>query len=350
MANVNIRTPRFYIDLPNYAMSRGTAQNNNYDVISDTNLISTFATGSEPELFDLRPLNQVSWATAANDTERQKHVLVNIDTESTAWEHNFIAIVNHNMASAEAKFQVGASNTESHINNEDFNSPTIINASTVMNGAKDGASPYEITPTNNGTTIITFANSSLRYWGIQFEGITNQGADGDGAYFDDSNNLKIGCIMMGQYYDMPVSPDLDIKRSIIFDTVDVQQSVGGQRFSTMTNHGRISSTDNKSPFQTDTNRWGSHGGRMAYDMKFSYLASTDVMPDSYSAIDRDDDAVLEDVWNMTNGNHLPFIFTTDNSSVAESDYLFARFGKNSFDMTQVAPDVFNVSMRIEEEF
>ena len=32
MANVNIRTPRFFIDLPNYAMSRGTAQNNNYDV------------------------------------------------------------------------------------------------------------------------------------------------------------------------------------------------------------------------------------------------------------------------------------------------------------------------------
>ena len=53
---------------------------------------------------------------------------------------------------------------------------------------------------------------------------------------------------------------------------------------------------------------------------------------------------------MTNGSHIPFVFTTDGTSTSESDYLFARFGQNSFDMTQVAPDVFNVSMRIEEEF
>ena len=43
--------------------------------------------------------------------------------------------------------------------------------------------------------------------------------------------------------------------------------------------------------------------------------------------------------NGTNGLLLPL----------KKDFIF-RFGKNSFDMTQVAPDVFNVSMRIEEEF
>jgi hypothetical protein len=47
---------------------------------------------------------------------------------------------------------------------------------------------------------------------------------------------------------------------------------------------------------------------------------------------------------------LPFIFTSDGSSTAESDYLFARFGQNSLDMSQVALDTFNVSMKIEEEF
>ena len=69
-----------------------------------------------------------------------------------------------------------------------------------------------------------------------------------------------------------------------------------------------------------------------------------------AGIDRDDDAVIEDVWNMTNGRHLPFVFTTDGTSTAESDYLFARFGQDSFNMTQVAPDVFDVSMKIEEDF
>tara|TARA_Y100001963_G_scaffold138546_1_gene203456 strand:- start:5551 stop:6576 length:1026 start_codon:yes stop_codon:yes gene_type:complete len=341
MANVNIRKPRFYVDLINYEMSRGSTQDGTYDVVSGTNLIHTFQTGSEAELFDMKPLNQVDWDTSA---ATGNHVLVNIDTESTGWEHNFIAILNHNMVSADAKFRIGASNTEAHINNEDFAAGhTAINPDGVINASVGGSAPYAVTPTTDGDTIVTFSNSSLQYWGIQFEG------DGSGT-FSGANDLKIGCILMGQYYDMPNSPDLSVKRSITFDAVNMQESLGGQRYATMTNHGRHASGTSKSPFQTNTNRWGSHGGRMSYDMKFSYLASTDVMPDNYASIDRDDDAVIEDVWNMTNGRHLPFIFTTDGTSTAESDYLFARFGQDSLKMTQVAPDVFDVSMKIEEEF
>ena len=353
MANVNIRKPRFYVDLINYAMSRGTVQNNNYDVLPDgSDLIGTFTTGSEAELFDMRPLNQVSWDTHSTTVKRQDHVLVNIDSESGAWEHNFIAILNHNKASAQAKFRIGASGTEAHINNKDFAhaSTYSINPTVKLNANVNGSAPYEVTPILNGSTIVTFSNSSLRYWGIQFEGIADVGNDGDGDHFDLNNDLKIGCIMFGQYYDMPNSPDLSVKRSIAFDAVNTQESLGGQRYATMTNFGKKASSDNKSPFNTNSNRWGSHGGRMSYDMKFSYLASTDVMPDDYAGIDRDDDAVIEDVWNMTNGRHLPFVFTTDGTSTAESDYLFARFGQDSFNMTQVAPDVFDVSMKIEEEF
>ena len=352
MANVNIRKPRFYVDLVNYAMSRGTPQNNNYDIITDTNLINTFTVGSEAELFDMRPLNQVSWDTHSTSTKRQDHILVNIDTESTAWEHNFIAILNHNMGDAMAKFRIGASDTEAHINNEDFAhaSTYSINPSAVINASVGGSAPYAVTPPSNGSTIITFTESAKRYWGIQFEGAENVDGTSSGDYFDAANDLKIGCIMMGQYYDMPNSPDLSVKRSITFDSVSVQQSLGGHRYSNLVSHGRKSSNDNKSPFNTNTNRWGSHGGRMSYDMNFSYLASTDVMPDNYAGIDRDDDAVIEDVWNMTNGRHLPFIFTTDGTSTAESDYLFARFAQDSLKMTQVAPDVFDLAMKIEEEF
>ena len=344
MANVNIRTPRFYVDWASYAMSRGTTQNNNFDVISGGNLLAV-NTGTEAELFDMRPLNQVSFNTS---NVVSKKVLVTIDSESDAGiiPFNFIAILNHNLTSAQGRFIIAASDTENQINNEDFDTGhTDIDAQSglLVNATVADSGTHAVTPARDGTTIITFSDTNLRYWGIQFEGASSDN-------FNNSNNLKIGGIMLGQYYDMPVSPDLDVKRSITFDTVDVQESVGGQRFSTMTNHGRIGSSQNLSPFQTDTNRWGSQRGRMSYDMKFSYLASTHVMPDAYSSLDRDDDAVINDVWNMTNGNHLPFIFTTDNSSTAESDYLFARFGKNSFDMTQVAPDVFNVSMRIEEEF
>ena len=49
----------------------------------------------------------------------------------------------------------------------------------------------------------------------------------------------------------------------------------------------------------------------------------------------------------------PFIYTIDKDSTgsnAESEYIFARFAQNSFDMEAVAVNTFNVGMRIEEEF
>jgi len=150
---------------------------------------------------------------------------------------------------------------------------------------------------------------------------------------------------------MPHSPDLSVKRSIEFDKQNIQESLGGQRFSNMTSYGKSYISDqNKSPFHdyTSNGARGMYGGRMIYDMKFSYLNATDIMPDDYSSFN--DNSVVDDIWSATHGSHHPFIFTQDGTSTSESDYLFARFGQNSLDMTQVAPDVFNVAMRIEEEF
>ena len=77
-----------------------------------------------------------------------------------------------------------------------------------------------------------------------------------------------------------------------------------------------------------------------------------MMPDEYRTISADDNFV-SDVWNMTNGNHLPFIFSIDSESAgtdAESEHIFARFANNSLDMAQVAPDLYNISLTVEEEF
>ena len=81
--------------------------------------------------------------------------------------------------------------------------------------------------------------------------------------------------------------------------------------------------------------------------------STDVMPNEYDDSNLSDDAVVEDVWHKTRGSHIPFIFSIDKDSEgdnSESQHIFARFAQNSLDMSQVALDTFNISMRIEEEF
>ena len=439
MANVNIRTPRFYCDYINFLDSRDVA-GGHYGIETGTNQINFVNTAidSVAELYDMKPLNQVEFNTTG-DTDGTVNLW--LDLKTSGFRVDFVAILNHNMHSADAKVRVSNSDTLSSVKSVDHQQTITVDSLTpgntawqtnqthgataqfvtsgsgtgmtcsIVTTADTGVATFTIVtggvgyavddtvtfrdpgntintavltiatassntfPTlisrlgveavsNNlaqsddtdswgrGHTIIEFSESNARYWGIQFEGMnsqTNLGANN--GTFDGSTNLKIGCILLGQYYDMPNSPDLSVKRSIKFDGVNTQESLGGQRYATMTNSGRQNiSGSNKSPFHTYYNTFGAYGGRMTYDMKFSYLASTDVMPNNYYEFQNTDEAVVEDVWNKTNGRHIPFIFTQNSGSTDYSDYLFARFAQNSLDMTQVAPDVFDVSMKIEEEF
>ena len=340
MANMNISTPRFYPDIVNFLMSRGLGQDGNFDVITGSNLIGV-QTGSEAELFDMRPLNKVDFNTSAATSD---HVLVNIDTQSTSTKKSFVAILNHNMASADAKVLIKASNTESHVQAVNMGSATsMVNPAQVVNADAIGSSI--VIPDSDGSTIVRFDESALRYWGIQFEGNSSNTFS--------STDLFVGCILIGEYYDMPHAPDLNVTRMISYNRLnDLQESHGGQRFSNLKSYGRTAGSTSKSPFTTASNGYDSQGGRLIYDMNFSFINSTDLMPNEYDII-ADDDNFVDDVWNKTNGNHIPFIFSIDKSSEgdnAESEHIFGRFANNSLDMAQVAPNVFNVSLTVEEEF
>lgn len=372
MSNQNIRTPRFYTDIMSYLMSRGSSASSLIDVKatggSDPSKTRGIQNGSEAELFDMRPLNKVDFDTSGDP---DSHVLIVLDTSN--FQKNYIAILNHNLNSATGKIRIFAGSTlteaddvdGSGASTGDINWETEFDAGNVLevvnadiiadmsgHGSITNGTSIVVKPATDGSTIFKFPATTLRYWGIQFEG-----ADGSfGAETDDlfsATDLFVGCIMIGEYYDMPHSPDLAVKRSIAFDNVTVQESIGGQRYGNMTSHGRTATTTNKSPFNTASYANKSYGGRLSFDMSFSYLNSTDLMPDRYHDSNLSDDAVIEDVWNKTNGRHLPFIFSIDKDSEghnAESEHIFARFAQDSIDMTQVAPDVFNTSMKIEEEF
>ena len=358
MAYMNIGTPRFYTDQISYLMSRGIGQDGNFGVITGSNLIG-IQTGSEAELFDMRPLNKVDFDTSANDSD---HVLINIDTQSTS-KKSYIAILNHNLVSAVGKIRIFAGDIASDVTAIDgANADTaditwaddtvtdVVNGDTTTAASNDKSVVIE--PGTDGSTIIKFAEQPNRYWGIQFEGnTTNTGVATNGTW--GSTDLFIGCIMIGEYYDMPHAPDLNITRMISYNRMnDLQESYGGQRFSNLKSFGRTAGSTSKSPFTTGSNGYDSYGGRIIYDMSFSFLDSTNLMPDEYHIVAADDSFVA-DVWNMTNGNHLPFIFSIDKSSEgpdAESEHIFGRFANNSLSMAQAAPGVFNMKLTIEEEF
>ena len=350
MANFSIKTPRFYPDMISYLLSRGVAQNGNFDVTA-THAGNNFVGiksggGTEAELFDMRPLNKVTFDTSASIVTKADHVLITIDTQATTSKKSFVAILNHNMTSADAKVRIMASDTEGHIQAVDMGDATVMtNPVEVVNA--DAIESSIITPGSDGSTIVRFDEMGLQYWGIQFEGNSSNTFG--------STDLFVGCIMIGEYFDMPHSPDLAVKRSVAFDKVSIQESIGGQRYSNTTSFGKTTSTTTRSPFLgTNAAMQNIYGGRTSYDMNFSYLNATDLMPDEVQ-FDNADDNVIVDVWNKTNGSALPFIFSIDNSSGeegthGETQHLFARFGQDSLVMTQVAPDVFDISLKIEEEF
>ena len=344
MANLDIQTPRFYCDLISYQMSRGKGQDGNYDVLAETGAITGISSGTEADLFDMRPLNLVTFDTT--DNTGNDHVIINIDTGDTVLTQGFVAILNHNMKTADAKFRVYSTDTESDI--QSVNLGGNARAMTeVVNGVPDADSDGTalVTPRHDGSTIVTFAENNDRYWGIQFEGAQSNTFSGTA--------MTVGCVLIGEYFDMPVSPDMSVKRSIIYDQVKVLESLGGQWFANMTSHGRQVSATSKSPFSTTTSDLQVFGGRLAYDMKFSYINSTDLMPDEYDTYNPTDDSFLEDVWNRTNGPHLPFIFSLDGSLSGDGndgEHLWARFAQNSLDMTQVMHKIWSMNLRVEEEF
>jgi hypothetical protein len=345
MANLNIRTPRFYVDRINYLLNRGRSVSQAC-IIQDTNASNNFvglkSGSSTVDLIDMRPLNQAVFDTSSTTDTMADTVVTRFDFAFGSYVTNFVAILNHNMTSADAKFSIGHG-TDTQVDTIGFTGGTVVTPSVVLNGTENS---NIITPQSNGHTLVTFTTSASnqQHWGIQFQG-------SDGTNFDDTNDLKIGCILIGEIYNMPVSPDLSVKRNIIFDKQNIRESLGGQRFSSISSYGkRYVSDQSKSPFHdyTSNGERGMYGGRMSYDMKFSYISSTDIMPDDYSSFN--DNSVVDDLWNATHGSHIPFIFTQDGASVSESDYLFARFAQDSLSMTQVAPDVFDIAFKIEEEF
>ena len=356
MANQDISTPRFYPDLTAYHRARGTS----VGIVSAISNTIAVQSGSADELFDLRPLNQVTFDTSAATGD---HVLINLSFTTASYKQNYIAILNHNLATAVGKIRIFAGDHSSDITTLDGGAcetaditwaddtlTEVVNADTTTAAADDKSVVIE--PASDGTTIVIFPEQDLRYWAIQFEGnTTNTGVATNGTW--GSTDLAVGGIMIGEYFDMPNSPDMEVNRSIIYDNVDIQESLGGQRYSNATSFGRTASSTSKSPFALGTYGQAVYGGRQAFDLNFSYINATDLLPSETTAYIFADDSVVSDVWNVVDGPARPFIFSIDNTSVgdaAESEHIFARFAQNSLDMRQVMHKIYSISMRIEEEF
>jgi hypothetical protein len=187
---------------------------------------------------------------------------------------------------------------------------------------------------------------------------------------------RVGAVSIGEFYDMPHSPDLNLKMSIEMDGVKNIKTIGGASLTDI-NYTKPQDWGNGGAWQlSSTLEDGTQSavpsslrsGRRVWDLSFSYLSDTDIIPENAGSSTYAGDGVdsfetnmmtgtdfFSQVWNRTMGGHLPFIFQPDGGggvagqgNFNPDQFAIARFDMNSLQYDQVANNVYNVKLKIRE--
>jgi len=356
MAYQNVGTPKFYIDYLNYSRA------------IDVGGIVT-GTGDFPDnlnsLIGLNP-TQIIRATTTGDTPGSIDFELYDGVENVFdGEKVWCGIFGHNFGDSEDCWWAVGAGLEAgnwgwfHGLNPIVNTRTAFRTGTDYNGW----SLFNCNAILTGKVRLSFYNSFSVDW-----------------------DVKLGGFAIGKEYTMPNAPNLSLTMS---------REYGGTKEFTTHNGSSMSNTMWSKP-----PKWGSLGawelgdgnpklsrsGRRSWDLKFSYMADSDVFgsnqslsnlhpsAEDYRPIynstgyeDSDihftesglshlgfnyniltDDSFFSQVWHKTLGGTLPFIFQPDSSNNNPDQFCIARFKDNSLKATQSAFNVYDISLSIEE--
>ena len=171
----------------------------------------------------------------------------------------------------------------------------------------------------------------------------------------------LGAVSIGNYFDIPHSPELSLTMSHEYDGVKKQATAGGSTLSYVNYH--------KPPDWGGLQAWQLEGwdrkysGRRVWDLAFNHLSDSDIEPyhyniDSSSGHDswNDDGNFFTNVLHYTNGGQLPFIFCPDPSIVYYAstwtipEFTICRFDMKTFKREQVANGIYNIKVKIKESW
>lgn len=323
MSYGRILKPRIYVCHAAHQVLRGVSPASIIDLET-----GTLNSGSdERDLLAMRPQAVTSFDCNGSST----HITLSIDLQ-VAQSISFVALLNHNLGTADSIIRI-AHHTSGITGAGQGTAVT----PTYMIGTKDEVGGYV---TSDGNHLLTFEAVSKRYWAVEFEDNAN--------FLVDAN---LGSILIGTYWDAPYSPDLEVVRRFEHDGVDIIETRGGRRHANVAwlSGSEGSALPYGAAFRRNeiTTATEEHTGRRVYEMTFSRLADTAVDVSNFS-----DDMTASTEWRSvvgrTGGGALPCIFTVDGTSTTAGDYMLARVYPG--EERQVAPRVWTVSARIEEEF
>ena len=278
-----VKTPRFYVDIPTFLHATGETQwghgGHSFSHQGGKNY-------GGAELLYLNPSNPFMRDGDNNGNNNNYMFKIGINyphhDPKTAFPVNFCALVNHNFASQHINWGVDSDLGEEHtypwirgrlmVENPDYpdtdtdartisshallnedNLTDVLNFNTVLQDGK-----YCFDPIYNGTSIATWDTPepykyttfevlySLTY-GTGYDAYSDSGYWGDGAGYPH----QLGSFVVGKYWDAPNSPDLNLTMSRRFDGIKKQKTIGGKTLANIYYDGPTEWTMNRI-----TNDWG----------------------------------------------------------------------------------------------
>ena len=343
MANQSITSPRFYVDFTQLAKVKGyhywedgvsnvnNINNNNYTESLNDVWNFNFYKPQEYQITDTYP---PAWFF-----NFYKNTDINVAWSRLMSNSNWAGIINHNIADLADEQRL------------------VI----YLNGQPDSITigyPQDISNarpiTKNGFSIAEFnepIRDDLFEIGVGFDSGT-------------TGTVKIGAISFGRFYDMPVSPDMNLNKIVEYDGIDIQRTIGGSDYVQIDNYGTPDWL-NGEPFVlsdsgVQTARLGRHGRRV-WKLSFSFISNDNVFyntsrlnafGDLLNTQDTEYNELIagseiQQIFDLTLGGALSFIFCPD-PTASVPEFAQCRIDQKSLNARQVAHQTWNIAMNIVE--
>ena len=262
MAYQKVGTPRFYIDMFQYLKS--------------LNVDLSFNNTNYKDLYNLDPVIPIDIEdngiiVSIGESAPLIHEIKRLITPNKA----YFAILNHNMES---------SSSTMYLSNPDDISSTFDNREDILNASDIGGETIPVLTSKDGCTIMTGDVTSWSFPEAEETSIYNK------INFQAYNvsSLHIGAISVGSYYDMPVSPNLNLTMNIEFDGFDNSKALNGATSTNAIYQGSpwwYDKDGNKvEPWAIgESNAISKRNGRRVWNLSFSYMSDKDLFASNYGS-------------------------------------------------------------------
>ena len=360
-------TPRLYVSYPLWQYANGGLDfymgyvNGAYGNIPDEDLIKAIQLDcSDPVSLDWQSGSVAAFNYGLVNSSNLENELPN-----NLWNFNYAMVLNHNLASASVRPYIRQDNLDGSAPYENnITQQSIINHANVPE--YDGFSVWDLTdgPINNTDTVLKFA-----FWN-------------PASLPPLISPVEIGTLMWGKYFDFPQPCDLNTTLSYQYGTRSVK-NIGGKSINTTkwtkTDGWYNSTTGGTEPFglrgvDSDLNdtadSFRRKSGIRVWNISFDsvspqYLMNQNPMMnsngwdegfDNYS-VDADTttstyniDNGLDfytDVVHKTNGGSIPMVLQINKDDPSPQNFAIVKM--SSYKITQKLPNLYSISLTLEEQ-